>query len=75
MGYKFHVGAQIFQEGYNILDTRDISFWCTNFSGGVQILGYKFHVGAQICGRGYFIQGGGINFLKGYKFAKGVQIS
>ena len=36
------------------------------------MLGYKFHFGAQISRRGYFIQGGGINFLKGYKFPKGI---
>ena len=34
-------------------------------------MGYKFHVGAQFL----LIQGGGINFLKGYKFPKGIQSS
>ena len=50
----------------NILATCDISFWCTNFRRGT-------YFGVQIsCGGIYF---GSINFLKGYKFPEGVQIS
>ena len=60
-------GALFVSKFNNTLDTRDISFWCTNFSGGVQILGYKFW--CTNFREVLLIQGGG------HKLPGGVQIS
>ena len=67
-------GAIVVSKFNNTLDTRDISFWCTHFSGGVQILGYKFWGTNLSCWCINFrerllIQGGG------HKLPGGVQIS